>query len=424
MLAGHGSERRLPAHTSSAIAPPQESLEACQVHVWILVLPHRASHPLPQRKDHVMRIVHLSTNMSTARLIGIETYVLNLAAAQKARGSEVMVVTNRLGAFSEACNQHNIPVVVEGTLDRDFPEESVPALVSLFSSFDATIINAHSPNGAVRAFRAGARLGIPCVFTFHISGDDNGRFGDRNPVIEGRNYGMNFSTICVSRINFEDTKKQGVPESEIHYVQSGTAVPGGQTPQPSKSHRPNLIFVGSLLPRKGVDLAILAMVELQRRLGPDCPALNIYGNGDDVYEAHYREMVTVLHLTDVVHFRGFQANILDRCPDSDIFLLPSRSELAPMVILEAMSRGMPIVASAAGDVPGMLPDERYGRVVPLNKIIPIADSIESLLDDIAVGRFDPSLLIERHRSLFTSQKMAERVEAVYKQVLANASAFR
>jgi glycosyltransferase involved in cell wall biosynthesis len=370
-----------------------------------------------------MRVVHVATNSRAVEMLGLEKYALNLAVAQKASGSDVMIITNRPGVLSEACHQHDIPVVVERALNQLPAKESIPVLVSQFSSLSANVIHCHTPSAVAQAIPAGNQLGIPCVFTFHVSGKDNGKFDARNPVMSARNSGMRFSTICVSKINFESMKEHGIPETELHYVPLGTKpVPRERAREVHKSRRPNLIFVGSLDSRKGPDLAILAMAELRRRRGPDCPALNIYGNGET--EEHYREMVTVLQLNDNVQFCGFQANVLDWCPDSDILLMSSRSELGPLVVLEAMSRGMPIVASEVGNVPEMLPDQRYGRIVPVNSIVPLADAAESLLDDIAAGLFDPNLVIERHRSLFTTQKMAERVEEVYKQVLAANSASR
>jgi hypothetical protein len=84
------------------------------------------------------------------------------------------------------------------------------------------------------------------------------------------------------------------------------------------------------------------------------------------------------------------------------------------VALEAMSRGIPTVAFDVGEVAEMLPDRRYGRVVPVNSIMALAGGIDSLLSDIADGYFDPNLLIARHRSLYTSEKMAARIEVIYK----------
>lgn len=46
----------------------------------------------------------------------------------------------------------------------------------------------------------------------------------------------------------------------------------------------------------------------------------------------------------------------------------------------------------------MLPDRRYGRIVPVNSITALADAIDSMLADIASGQFDPDLLVKRQQS--------------------------
>ena len=166
---------------------------------------------------------------------------------------------------------------------------------------------------------------------------------------------------------------------------------------------------------KGIDVAILSVAELRRRRGPDCPTLSVYGDGEQ--GKYLKEMVNVLGLSDIVRFHGMQPGILEHCDSTDILIMPSRFETGPLVVLEAMSRGMAIVATDVGEVVEMLPDRRYGRIVPVDSIVALADAVEALLGDIACGQFDPNLLIERHRSFYTNDKMADRVGAIYKKVL-------
>ena len=153
------------------------------------------------------------------------------------------------------------------------------------------------------------------------------------------------------------------------------------------------------------------MVELKRRLGVDCPALNVYGAGK--WEEYLKEMVSVLRLDDVVRFHGVHLGILERCPATDILIVSSRMEAGPMVAVEAMSRGMPIVAFRVGGIEEMIPDRRYGYVVEKKSIKALADGIDSMLSDVRAGRFDPDLQVSRHRALYTVDKMAERIDAVY-----------
>jgi glycosyltransferase involved in cell wall biosynthesis len=362
-----------------------------------------------------VRIIHVTTNTVTANMLGCEVYALNLALTEKAGGHDVMVITNRPEALWGTCRRHDILVVAEENIDHPAATKATSALVGRFRNFGADVINCHTPLAASVAVPAGNQLGVPCVFTCHIASKNYD--ADAGEIARVKSNGARFTTICVSRAMFKALKKHGVPEGEVHYVPTGTKPsPRERAQDERKSGRPNLICVGALESDRGTDLAILAMVELRRRRGSDCPNLNIYGIGE--MGEYYREMVAVLQLDDIVRLHGFQENILYRCPDSDILFLSSRYEAAPLVVLEAMSRGMPIVSSEVGTVPEMLPDPRYGRTVPINSIVPLADAVESLLDEIAAGLFDPSLVIERHRSLYTLERMAGRVEEVYMQAVA------
>lgn len=369
-----------------------------------------------------MRVVHVLN--SERNMLGVERHVLNLAGAQMAQGFSVLIVTDLPGKFEQACCERNIPLTVVRELERGDSArpimKTVQSLIAQFKSFNAELIHCHTLPVSGQAIPAGNQIKVPCVFTFHSIPAAHGPVGIMNVA---RNMGLSFTTISVSKAGFDALKKSGMSGTEVYYVPNGTtaaaASPAGAA-QKRESSRPDLILVGSLGISKGIDVAILVMAELRRRRGRDCPVLSIYGEGS--YAEYFKEMTSVLGLTDIVRFCGIQPGILDRCASRDILVMPSRAETGPLVVLEAMSRGMPIATTDVGETSAMLPDSRYGRIVPVNSIAALADAIESLLSDVADGRFDPGLLIERHRSTYTSEKMAERTEAVYRQVLLHASA--
>jgi glycosyltransferase involved in cell wall biosynthesis len=369
-----------------------------------------------------MRIAHV-TNSAKHATLGIERDVTNLAAAQKARGSEVVIAVDQPGVFTETCLDHGIPVMTYDCLGHPLrrpramtPEEdaaresAVQVFIDFLESFNPDIIHCHSMRAGWTAIATGNRMDIPCAFT-----------GDSPKAsIMGTERGLRFATLCLSAASFEDLLKSDVPDTDVYYVPNGTkAASATQAPQPRSGCSPDLIMVGSVEDRKGIDVAILSMVELRRRLGPACPILNIYGDGPRM--KYLTEMSAVLGLNDIVRFHGFKIGILEQCPSSDILVMPSRHETSPLVVLEAMSRGMPIVATDVGEVTKMLPDRRYGHVIPTDSVVALADAIETLLADIVDGQVYPDLLIERHRSLYSVEKWAERAEAAYNQILLNSS---
>jgi glycosyltransferase involved in cell wall biosynthesis len=374
------------------------------------------------RKGKPMRIFHAAKSGGEGTL-GTEKEVVNLAIAQKARGSDVMIAINSEGVFTEDCQELGIPITVHDRLitpsehliamtpeENAAQEDAVQDLIKCLESFSADIIHCHHPETALVAISAGNRLNIPCAFTG----------GSPMPTIIGRRKGLQFATLCNNARDSEALLEYGIPDTEVYYVPSGTGVmPPVKAHQAEASHSSSLMVVGNLDLRKGIDVLVLAMVELRRRLGEACPFLNIYGDGPR--RNRLTETAAVLGLNDIVRFHGFKAGILEDCPRSDILVMSSDYESGPLVVLEAMSRGIPIVATDVGDVTKMLPDSRYGRVIPRDSVMALADAIESLLADIADGRFDPDLLIERHRSFYTFEKFAERAEVAYNQILLNSS---
>jgi glycosyltransferase involved in cell wall biosynthesis len=353
-----------------------------------------------------MKVIHVC---ESAALHGVQRHIITLAAAQKARGLNPVVIVGQPGYLVEACERHGIPVSVAQQLHTGdgswmFPtEETVAELMATFIRMGADIIHAHTLASLAKAVRAGNKSGISCVFTHHL-------VSSHQFAIIAKQLGINFKTISVSRVGFNMLGKLGYPSADLYYIPSGTPVMPRESPREGDPGGRSLILVGHLDFIKGIDIAILAMSELRRR-GRCCPILNIYGRG--ALRNYLEEMVAVLGLAEAVRFCGTQPDILADCPSTDILIMPSRNESGPLVVAEAMSRGMPIVSSDVGGVREMLPDEQYGRIAPPGSPVALADSIEALLSDIADGTTKPELLISRHRALYTDERMAQCIERVY-----------
>ena len=129
-------------------------------------------------------------------------------------------------------------------------------------------------------------------------------------------------------------------------------------------------------------------------------------------------MAKILHLEDVVKFHGVQMDVWDRSRRSDVLIVPSRAETGPLTVLEAMSRGMATVSCEVGEVAEMLPDQRYGRIVPVDSITALADAIDSMLTDVTSGHFNPDLVVGRHQAQYSIDTMADRISTVYQSAIA------
>lgn len=138
-----------------------------------------------------------------------------------------------------------------------------------------------------------------------------------------------------------------------------------------------ILFVGSLIPVKGVKYLIESMKIVRNKYINT--NLVIVGDGTDKHEL--KKLVDELNLHDCVSFIGEVPihKISYYMAKSDIFVLPSLSEGLPLVILEAMASGLPIIASNVGGIPSLIQNEINGFLVEPKKPDKIAERVIYLL---------------------------------------------
>lgn len=159
-----------------------------------------------------------------------------------------------------------------------------------------------------------------------------------------------------------------VSESEL------TSVPKGPLHTPVR-----LLWAGQLRPVKGLKY-LLAALRLLLDEGYQV-RLTLLGDGEQREELE--EEVKRLELQDHVALAGYVAPgpaLSAYFESADLFVLPSLSEGVPKVLLEAMARGMPIVATEVGGVPDLITDGETGVLVPRQAPRQLADAIARLLD--------------------------------------------
>ncbi len=146
-----------------------------------------------------------------------------------------------------------------------------------------------------------------------------------------------------------------------------------------------VLFVGALRHEKSVDTLIEAVGLLQAQ-GYEI-VLDIVGDGD---QRPFLEDCARRYLTEgTCRFHGFQTDpaVLHRFYSmADLFVLPSVSEGLGRVVLEAMARGVPVVASAAGGIPDLVQHERTGLLVSPREPKHLADALERVINDAGLRR--------------------------------------
>ena len=138
-----------------------------------------------------------------------------------------------------------------------------------------------------------------------------------------------------------------------------------------------VIVVGRYTYQKGIDLLIEAWKMVIER-HPDW-LLNIYGTGDKTY---YENLANNLHLSESIVFHQETKNIIDKYLENSIYVLSSRYEGLPLVIMEAMSVGLPCVAFACPCGPkDIIHDGEDGIICEDGDIEQLANGICKLIED-------------------------------------------
>lgn len=146
-----------------------------------------------------------------------------------------------------------------------------------------------------------------------------------------------------------------------------------------RDDRKIIVYVGNIKREKATDVLIEAAGGLLRKRGQGGFELSIVGSGD--IEAEVKARAKELDLGDHVVFRG--RRLYEEIPTwmaaADVFVLPSRREGCPNVILEALASGRPVVASKVGGIPELVRDEN-GILVPAGDPGALVDALDRALD--------------------------------------------
>jgi glycosyltransferase involved in cell wall biosynthesis len=229
------------------------------------------------------------------------------------------------------------------------------------------------------------------------------------------------AVVCVSEGSAESVRRLGTPPARVSVVPSGVdadeVVRRARSAAPEVvggDRRPVLVSCAELSAGKGHDLLLRALAAVRERGHP--ARLVILGEGPE--RAALERLAADLGIADSVQLPGFVANPYPEVLAADLFCLASRFEGLPLVLLEAMALGVPIVATDAdgGGPRSMLAGGRLGDLVP-------PDSVEALTEAIVRHLDQPEALLARaaagvaHARRFTPATMAAAYQEVFNGVL-------
>lgn len=221
--------------------------------------------------------------------------------------------------------------------------------------------------------------------------------------------GSTISNLLISLRNFSASSLQLIPY--------GVAGPEYYSISPAPfdviTSAQNLTVAASFLAHKGHRFFLEALAALRQ----DYPALSATLIGDGPMLANMQALVERLGINSSITFTGHcpLTEMLKIMSRSTIFVVPSEMEGMPLVILNAMSLGKPVVATSVGDISEVVLNEKTGLLVPAGDSEALTQVLRRLLGDWkriqemgAAGkkRFDENytveVMVKRHADLYQS----------------------
>lgn len=315
----------------------------------------------------IRRVCIIATSLAPG---GKERVIVHLVTALEAKGVQTTVIClAQEGEYGRALRQAGRDVVVLGsTSGADFG--AIWRLSRLLRDRQPDVVNVHDLS-SLPYVQAANRLGrrIPAVMSCHgilLSGRKRGRLVERWAA---RSLGM------VTAVSEETAAEYA---ALLDWPRPVRVLPNGvplyqRTPAARKRLREELgvpegcfayLAVGNIAPEKGYEDLLGAMAELFAVHGTKGRLLVAGTQREGGYWQGLQSIRDRLPPEVAAGFLGYRADVADLYSAADAFVLSSRKEALPMVLLEAMGAGLPVVATAVGGVPGIVRHEENGLLVP------------------------------------------------------------
>jgi len=184
------------------------------------------------------------------------------------------------------------------------------------------------------------------------------------------------------------------------------------------SQNGRLLYSGAIIRRKRLSDLIKALAQVKEK-APSV-TLRVAGSTPDAtYLQEIKQSIVAHGLTENVSFLGLltPAELIEEYSKCTTLILPSGQETSPMVVMEMMAVGKPVIATNVGGVPFLVEDGQAGFVVDVGDIDTMAARILTLLSDESLAKEMGKRAKDKANRSFRSRVVAEKVRQVYREAI-------
>jgi len=369
-----------------------------------------------QTDSAVVRVLHV---INGEHFSGAERVQDLLGKCLPSFGYDVTFACIKPGKFATARTASSSDIV-DSPMRNRFDLSPAWHLSKLVKEEDFQLIHAHTPRSALIGMTASALSGTPFVYHVHspTARDSTRRFQNwLNQRLENLSIAKAKQLICVSNSLKVFMQSLGVAENRLAVVHNGVPSCDDIAERSTPTEHWTLGTVALFRPRKGLEILLQAMAKLRDR--GQIVKLRAVGPFETPdYETSIHGLVDELKLRNQVEWIGFTQDVNYQLNQMDLFVLPSLfGEGLPMVVLEAMAVGTPVVATDVEGVTEAIIHGESGVVAAPQD----AEDLASKIADVVSGKYDwqnlRSNAVVRHQAQFSDVAMARGVASAYDEIL-------
>jgi glycosyltransferase involved in cell wall biosynthesis len=346
---------------------------------------------------------------------GAERHILGLGAFLRERSLQPHVILFHDRELAAQCRADDLPVHVIPT--RSAFDLSAPRrLGRLLADQGIQLVHVHGYKAAVNAALAPGPFAM--VATMHGQGEPTWRhprafLRDRlYRALEVRACRHRRAPICFVTADLQRRHGKSYGSAALHTVHNGiepldlNAFP--ERPEGLAPERLHALMVGRLSGVKGIDIALRALSLL-----PDEHPWQLNLVGDGGLRPELEALAASLGVADHVTFHGFRRDVYALMAHSDLLVMSSHHEGLPYTLLEAMSLGLPTLASDVGGLAEVLVHDRTGWLVPVGDVAGFAVGLQRLGEDAGLRERLGTQAAREQRQRYTLTAMGEQYLAIY-----------
>jgi glycosyltransferase involved in cell wall biosynthesis len=350
---------------------------------------------------------------------GAERHVVDLALALHRKGYGVEVACSVAGGLSESLEAAGVPVwpLTGRLVKRRVSPAYARGIRRLLRGGGFDLVHAHIFASAAAAAIATLGKGLPLVITEHTEASWQTW---RTRWISRWAHRRARHTIAVSTpIERRLIERDGAPSDLVTLIPNAVIPAPDETPDSASTlpdgwpEGPLIGVVARLQPEKGVANFLQAATRVSR-IFPEAGFLVV---GDGPLREELLSLAERLGISKRVRFLGYRTDSRALMGLMDVLVVPSLTEGSPLIVLEAMAAGIPVVASAVGGIPDQLRHGEEGILVPPDDPDALGEALGALLRDPAYARRLGETGRLRTENEFSHETLVRRIEVVYRAAL-------